>query len=160
MIHQVQATIHHHQPLLVDPHHPHRLVLPSNFTFAEPQLPNSAPAPINLGLTNAQKTCLFEMELEKSEHQIRQAAAAADQAERLQQVAEENARLEIEYMRKEGDARLAALNARREPATQGAHERVRNEEDDDSLGKTTPPRGCCPSRYVFRPAGRRDCQNF
>ena len=75
---------------------------------------NSAPAPINLGLTNAQKTRLFEMELEKSEHQMRQAAAAADHAERLQQVAEEKARLEIEYMRKEGDARLAALNARRE----------------------------------------------
>lgn len=53
---------------------------------------------------------------------MRQAAAVANQAERLQQVAEQKALLEIEYMRKEGEARLAALNARREPATQGTHE--------------------------------------
>ena len=67
-------------------------------------------------------------------------AGVADQAERLQQVAEEKALLEIEYMSKEGDARLAALNARREPATQGANERVRNEEDDDSLVDTSKPK--------------------
>ena len=37
------------------------------------------PAPIiNLGLTNAQKTCLFEIELEKSKHQMKQAAAATN----------------------------------------------------------------------------------
>ncbi len=38
---------------------------------------NSAPA-INLGLTDAQKTRVFEIKLEKTEHQMRQAAAAAD----------------------------------------------------------------------------------
>ncbi len=42
------------------------------------------------------------MELEKSEHQMRQAAAAANEAERLQQVAEEKALLVMEYVRREG----------------------------------------------------------
>lgn len=64
---------------------------------------------------------------------MRQAAAAADQAERVQQVAEEKALLEIEYMTKEGEARLAALNARREPATQGPHERAENVNEDDGI---------------------------
>ena len=42
-------------------------------------------------------------------------------------------------MRKEGHARLAALNARREPATQGSHERARNDDDEDGINETTPP---------------------
>lgn len=75
----------------------------------------------------------------KSEHQMRQAAAAANQAERLQQVAEEKALLKIEYVRKEEDARLAALNARREPAAQGTQYRVKNDDDDDGLGETNTP---------------------
>ena len=71
---------------------------------------------------------------------MRQTAAAANQAERLQQVPEEKALLEIEYMRKEGNARLAALNARREPATQGSNERVgRNNDDEEDIGEITPP---------------------
>ncbi len=92
---------------------------------------------------------------------MRQAAAAADQAERLQQVAGEKALLEIEYVKKEGDARLAALNARREPAAQGTQARVRNDEDDDGIGETTPtPRRFYPSGHVFRPTGRGDSQNI
>lgn len=90
---------------------------------------------------------------------MRQAAAAANQAERLQQVAEEKALLEIEYMRKEGEARLAALNARREPARQGP-ERARTEDDDNGIGEATPPRGFCPSGYVLRSTRGGDCQDF
>ena len=90
------------------------------------------------GLTEAQRARLFEIELEKSEHQMRQAAAAASQAERLQQASEEKALLELEYLRREGDARLAALNTRREPGTQGMQDRAKND-DDDCLGETT----CC-----------------
>ena len=40
-------------------------------------------------------------------------------------------------MRKERDALLAVLNAYREPATQGTHERIINNEDDNSIGETT-----------------------
>ena len=43
---------------------------------------------------------------------------SCQQVERLQQVAEEKAFLEMEYVRKDGDALLAALNTRREPDTQ------------------------------------------
>ena len=43
----------------------------------------------------------------------------------------------MEYLRREGDARLAALNTRREPGTQGKQDRTRND-DDDGLGETTP----------------------
>lgn len=68
---------------------------------------------------------------------MRQAAAAANQAERLQRVAEEKALLEIEYVRKEGDACLAALNACWEPGTQGTQDRARNDDDDDR--ETAPP---------------------
>lgn len=59
---------------------------------------------------------------------MRQAAAAVNQAGTLQQVAEEKALLEMEYVWKEGDARLAALNARRELATQGTQDGVRNDD--------------------------------
>ena len=44
---------------------------------------NSAFAIINLGLTNTQKTCLFEIEMENSKYQMRQTAAAANQIEKL-----------------------------------------------------------------------------
>ncbi len=60
-------------------------------------LPQPTPLfPNTNGLTKAQRTRLFEIELEKSEQQMRQAAAVANQAERLQQVAEDKALLEIE----------------------------------------------------------------
>lgn len=78
---------------------------------------NSASTLINLKLTNAQKTCLFKIEIKKSDHQIKQAAATGNQSEKLQQVAKEKILLEIEYMMKKGDARLAVLNAYQEPAT-------------------------------------------
>ncbi|MCJ1345150.1 hypothetical protein MMC31_003355 [Peltigera leucophlebia] len=61
---------------------------------------------------------------------MRQAAAAANQAERLQQASEERALLEMQYLRREGDARLAALNTRREPGTQDMQDRARNDDDD------------------------------
>ena len=64
---------------------------------------------------------------------------SCQQAERLQQVAEQKALIEMEYVRKEGDARSAALNTRREPGTQGAQDRVRNDDDDDGIGETAPP---------------------
>lgn len=41
---------------------------------------------------------------------MRQEDIATDKAKLLQQVFKEKALLEIEYIRKEGDARLAALN--------------------------------------------------
>lgn len=78
------------------------------------------------------------IELEKSEHRMMQAATTADQAERLQEVSEEKALLELEYLRREGDASLAALNIRREPGTQGIQDRAR-EDDDGDLDDTTPP---------------------
>lgn len=68
---------------------------------------------------------------------MRQAAATAHQAERLQQFAEDKALLEMEYVRREGDARLAVFNTRREPGTQGRHDRARND-DDDGLVQTAP----------------------
>ena len=74
-----------------------------------------------------------------SEHQMRHAVAAANQAERLQQVAEEKALLEMKYVRKKGDARLAALNTRREPGPQGTQDRVRNDDDNDGIDETAPP---------------------
>lgn len=77
------------------------------------------------------------MELDKSEDQMRQAAVAANQAERLQQVANEKACLQIEYVRREGDACLTALNSRREPIIQGTMDRAGN--IDDALGETIPP---------------------
>ncbi len=58
---------------------------------------------------------------------------------------------------------MATLNARREPATQGSHEKAGgNDNDEDGIGETTPPptRGFCPSGYVFRPTERGDCQDF
>ena len=54
---------------------------PQTPALQDRNLANPAPA-INLGLTNAQKTGLFEIELEKSKHQIKQAAAAASQVEK------------------------------------------------------------------------------
>ena len=48
---------------------------------------------------------------------MRQAAAAANKAEWLQQVSEKKAFLEIEYLRREKDACLTALNIYREPST-------------------------------------------
>ena len=48
-------------------------------------------------------------------------------------------------MRKEGDARLATLNARREPATQGSYEKAGgNDNDEDGIGETTTP----PPRFL------------
>ena len=92
-------------------------------------------------LAEAQRTRRFEIELTKSEDQMRQAAATANQAERLQQVSKEKALLEMEYLRREGDGRLAALNTRREPGTQGIQDRARNDDNDDNgLGETTPLR--------------------
>ncbi|MCJ1347109.1 hypothetical protein MMC31_005330 [Peltigera leucophlebia] len=100
--------------------------------------PKTAPFFSNAnGLTEVQRARLFEIELEKSKQQMRQAAAAANQAERLQQASEEKVLLEMEYLRTEGDARLAALNTRREPGTQGMQDRARNDVDD-GLGETTP----------------------
>lgn len=75
------------------------------------------------------------MELEKSEHQIRQAAVAVNQAERLQKVAEEKSLMELEYVRREEAAGLAALNTRWESGTQGMQNRARND-DDDGLGES------------------------
>lgn len=81
---------------------------------------------------------------------------------RRERVAEEKALHEIEYVRKGGDARLAAINVRQEPTERDTHHRVRDNEDDDGIGETKPPppRGFCPSGYVFRPTGRRDSQNI
>ena len=48
---------------------------------------------------------------------MRQAGSAANQAKRLQQVSEEKAFLEIEYLKRERNAYLTAFNTRREPGT-------------------------------------------
>ena len=102
--------------------------------------PLPAPGPNHFttkNLTEAQIARLFEIELTKSEHQMRQAAAAANQAERLYQVSKEKALLEIEYLRREGDACLTALNTCQEPGTQGIQDRSRdNDENDNTLGET------------------------
>ena len=105
-------------PFFVNPHYSHHLVFSSQTPLLQYyNSANSAFALINLGWTNAQKTCLFKIEIEKSDHQIRQAVAVVDQAKRLQQVAKEKALLEIEYMKKKKDAYLTVLNACQKTAT-------------------------------------------
>ncbi len=74
------------------------------------------------------------MELEKREYQIIQAAAAAAQAESLQQVAEARALLKMECVRRKRDAHVAASNTRRKLGTQGTQDGASNY-NDDSLDK-------------------------
>lgn len=70
------------------------------------------------------------MELEKREYQIIQAAAAAAQAESLQQVAEARALLKMKCVRRKRDAHVAASNTRRKLGTQGTQNGASNYNDD------------------------------
>lgn len=70
------------------------------------------------------------MELEKREYQIIQAAAAAAQAESLQQVAEARALLKMKCVRRNRDAHVAASNTRRKLGTQGTQNGASNYNDD------------------------------